>query len=155
MSYPETLMHSVSVQGSPMIICGIEIKGSEAIFALATRQQDGVGHLPLAIKKIGLEDDDESANVKAFAQQIAGFVRENGISHIAIKKRSKKGEFAGGPTTFKIETIFQLLPDCTVTLLSPQTINAQNKKHDFALPDSLNKYQHEAFKAACAGLMKK
>jgi len=147
-------MHSVSVQGSPMIICGIEIKGSEAIFALATCQQEGIGHLPLAIKKIALEEDDESANVKAFAAQIASFVRENGISHVVIKKRSKKGEFAGGPTTFKIETVFQLLTDCEVTLLSPQTINAQNKKHNFALPASLNKYQHEAYKAACAGLMK-
>jgi len=108
----------------------------------------------LATKKLALEDDDESANVKAFATQIASFVRENGISHVVIKKRSKKGEFAGGPTTFKIETVFQLLRDCEVTLLSPQTINAQNKKHGFALPASLNKYQHEAYKAACSGLMK-
>ncbi|WP_426116166.1 DUF3010 family protein [Pseudomonas sp. DSP3-2-2] len=138
-----------------MIICGVEIKGSEAIFALATLQHGGIEHLPLAIKKIALEDDDESANVKAFATQIASFVRQNGVSHIVIKKRSKKGEFAGGPTTFKIETIFQLLSDCEVTLMSPQTINAQNKKHDFALPASLNKYQHEAYKAACSGLMKR
>ena len=138
-----------------MIICGVEIKGSEAIFALATLQHGGIEHLPLATKKIALEDDDESINVKAFATQIASFVRENGISHIVIKKRSKKGEFAGGPTTFKIETIFQLLSDCEVTLMSPQTINAQNKKHDFALPASLNKYQHEAYKAACSALLKK
>jgi hypothetical protein len=138
-----------------MIICGVEIKGSEAIFALATLQHGGIEHLPLATKKIALEEDDESANVKAFATQIAGFVRENGISHIVIKKRSKKGEFAGGPTTFKIETVFQLLADCDVTLISPQTINAQHKKHDFALPASLNKYQHEAYKAACSGLMKR
>ncbi len=137
-----------------MIICGVEIKGSEAIFALATLQQSGLEHLPLATKKLALADDDESANVKTFATQIAGFVRENGISHVVIKKRSKKGEFAGGPTTFKIETVFQLLRDCEVTLLSPQTINAQNKKHDFTLPASLNKYQHEAYKAACSGLMK-
>ncbi|WP_025993272.1 DUF3010 family protein [Pseudomonas viridiflava] len=137
-----------------MIICGVEIKGSEAIFALATLQQGGIAHLPLATKKIALEDDDESANVKAFATQIASFVRENGISHVAIKKRSKKGEFAGGPTTFKIETVFQLLADCDVMLVSPQTINAQNKKHAFALSDTLNKYQHEAYKTACAGLMK-
>ncbi|MFJ4141774.1 DUF3010 family protein [Pseudomonas sp. NPDC089734] len=137
-----------------MIICGVEIKGSEALFALATRQNSGISHLPLAIKKIALEDDDESDNVKAFAAQVASFVRENGISHIAIKKRSKKGEFAGGPTTFKIETVFQLLADCSVTLVSPQTINAQHRKHDFALPDTLNKYQHEAYKTACASLMR-
>jgi hypothetical protein len=137
-----------------MIICGVEIKGSEAIFALATRSGSGVAHVPLATRKLALADDDEAANVKAFATQIASFLRENGISHIAIKKRSKKGEFAGGPTTFKIETVLQLISDCSVTLVSPQTINAQNKKHQFALPDTLNKYQHEAFKTACAGLMK-
>nr|BFE93451.1 hypothetical protein GCM10020185_39870 [Pseudomonas brassicacearum subsp. brassicacearum] len=48
-----------------------------------------------------------------------------------------------------------MLDGCEVTLLSPQTINAQSKKHDFALPATLNKYQHEAYKAACSALMKK
>ncbi|MUF06318.1 hypothetical protein GNF76_18360 [Pseudomonas sp. CCM 7893] len=35
-----------------------------------------------------------------------------------------------------------------------QPINAQNKKHDFALPATLNKYQHEAYKAVCSELIK-
>ena len=138
-----------------MSICGIEIKGSEAIFAIASLQGDALQHVAIATKKIALEDDDQAANVKAFATQVAAFVRDNGISHIAIKKRSKKGEFAGGPTTFKIEGVFQLLENCDVTLLSPQTINAQNKKHSFELPGTLNKYQHEAYKAACSALLKK
>ncbi|KAA0950231.1 MULTISPECIES: DUF3010 family protein [unclassified Pseudomonas] len=138
-----------------MNICGIEIKGSEAIIAVASLDSQTLNHIALATKKIALEDDDEAANVKAFATQVAAFIRDNGITRIAIKKRSKKGEFAGGPTTFKIEGIFQLLEGCEVTLLSPQTINAQNKKHDFALPATLNKYQHEAFKTACSALVKK
>ena len=70
-------------------------------------------------------------------------------------RSAAKGEFAGGPTTFKIEGVFQLLDGVEVTLLSPQTINAQNKKHTFDLPATLNKYQHEAYKTACSGLMKK
>lgn len=138
-----------------MKTCGIEIKGSEAIIAVASLDQPGLSHIALSTKKIALDDDDEAANVKAFAAQVQAFVTDNGIERIAIKKRSKKGEFAGGPTTFKIEGIFQLLEGCEVTLLSPQTINAQNKKHDFALPTTLNKYQHEAYKAACSALMKK
>jgi len=135
-----------------MTLCGIEIKGSEAIIAVATLD---LAHVALSTKKIALEDDDEAANVKAFASQVAAFVRDNAITRIAIKKRSKKGEFAGGPTTFKIEGVLQLLDGVEVTLLSPQTINAQNKKHDFALPATLNKYQHEAFKTACSALVKK
>lgn len=135
-----------------MTLCGIEIKGSEAIIAVAAPD---LTHVTLATKKIALEDDDEAANVKAFASQVAAFVRDNGITRIAIKKRSKKGEFAGGPTTFKIEGVLQLLDGVEVTLLSPQTINAQYKKHNFELPATLNKYQHEAFKTACSALVKK
>ncbi|NMZ42484.1 DUF3010 family protein [Pseudomonas proteolytica] len=135
-----------------MTLCGIEIKGSEAIIAVAAPD---LTHVTLATKKIALEDDDEAANVKAFASQVAAFVRDNDITRIAIKKRSKKGEFAGGPTTFKIEGVLQLLDGVEVTLLSPQTINAQYKKHNFELPATLNKYQHEAFKTACSALVKK
>ncbi|CAB1404960.1 FIG00953108: hypothetical protein [Pseudomonas fluorescens] len=138
-----------------MNICGIEIKGSEAIIAVAALDGSTLSHIPLATKKIALDDDDEAANVKLFAAQVASFVRENAVDRIAIKKRSKKGEFAGGPTTFKIEGVFQLLDGCEVTLLSPQTINAQAKKHDFDLPGTLNKYQHEAYKAECSALVKR
>ena len=92
-----------------MTICGIEIKGSEAIIAVAFLDNQALTHVALATKKIALEDDDEAANVKAFAAQVKAFVQANAITRIAIKKRSKKGEFAGGPTTFKIEGVFQLL----------------------------------------------
>ena len=85
-----------------MIICGIEIKGSEAIIAVASLDNQALAHVALATKKIALDDDDEAANVKAFAAQVKAFVQANGITRIAIKKRSKKGEFACGPTTFKI-----------------------------------------------------
>jgi hypothetical protein len=137
-----------------MIICGIEINGSEAIIAVASLDQQALSHVALNTRKIALDDDDEAANVKAFAARVRAFVAENAIERIAIKKRGKKGEFAGGPTTFKIVGVLQLLEGCAVTLLSPQTINAQHKKHDFALPATLNKYQHEAYKTACAALMK-
>ena len=138
-----------------MTLCGIEIKGSEAIIALAALDNQALTHVALATKKIALEDDDHAATVKAFAAQVKAFVQDNALTRIAIKKRSKKGEFAGGPTTFKIEGVLQLLEGVEVTLLSPQTINAQNKKHTFDLPATLNKYQHEAYKTACSCLMKK
>jgi len=133
-----------------MKVCGIEIKGSEAILAVAEVKAESIVHLPLETKKIALDDDDNSSHVKSFSSLIEGFVRDNHINSIAIKKRGKKGEYAGGPTTFKIEGVIQLLENCDVNLLSPQTISAAKKKHCFNLPDSLNKYQHEAFITACA-----
>lgn len=138
-----------------MKTCGVEIKASEAIFALAALDGSAVAHVPLTLKKLALADDDLAANVQTFAAQAAAFVAEHGIQRLAIKKRGKKGEFAGGPTTFKIEGVLQLLSGCETVLVSPQTISAQAKKLDAALPGSLNKYQHEAFKAACAVLLKR
>lgn len=138
-----------------MKTCGVEIKASEAIFALASLESGAVVHLPLTLKKLALEDDDLAANVRAFAARAAAFVAEHGIQRLAIKKRGKKGEFAGGPTTFKIEGILQLLESCETVLVSPQTISAQAKKPGAELPASLNKYQHEAFKAASAVLLKR
>jgi hypothetical protein len=138
-----------------MKTCGVDIKASEAIFALAEVVGSSVAHVPLVLKKLALEDDELASNVKAFAGQVAAFVRDNGIQRLAIKKRSKKGEFAGGPTTFKIEGLLQLLEGCESVLVSPQTISAQAKKLGAELPASLNKYQHDAFKAACAVLLKR
>lgn len=138
-----------------MKICGIEIKGSEALLAVASLDAGQPVHVGVTTKKIGLEDDEDAAQVKAFAAQVKAFVSEQGIDHLAIKKRSKKGDFAGGPTTFKIEGVLQLLDNCTVELVSPQTVSAQAKKHNLELPGSLNKYQHEAYKSACAALLKR
>jgi len=133
-----------------MIICGIELKGSEALLAVARLDAGVPVHLAPAVKKIGIEDDEDAAQVRDFAARVRAFVDEHGITHLAIKKRSKKGDFAGGPVTFKLEGLLQLLDGCEVHLVSPQTITAQGKKHDLTPPAALNKYQHEAWKSAGA-----
>ncbi|MBA1201618.1 DUF3010 family protein [Pseudomonas capeferrum] len=137
-----------------MNICGIEIKGSELMLAVVTLEEGLPRHVLPAIKKLGLEDDEDAGQVKAFARQIQALVREHHIDKVAIKKRGKKGEFAGGPVTFKLEGILQLLEGCEVQLLSPQTLGAQVRKHAIEPPASLHKYQHEAYKSACALLFK-
>jgi hypothetical protein len=137
-----------------MKICGVELKGSEAVFAVVSDEGGTLAHVPLAIKKLAMADDDEAGNVRAFATQLEAFMHEHGIVHIALKKRGKKGDFAGGATTFKMEAILQLLPRCEVQLLAAQTITAQERKRPFELPAALNKYQHEAYRTACAALIK-
>ncbi|MFK0087168.1 DUF3010 family protein [Pseudomonas sp. NPDC090755] len=136
-----------------MKICGIEIKGSEALCAVAMLDAGQPSHAQPSIKKLALDNDEDAAQVKAFAHGVQALLSEHGITALAIKKRSKKGEFAGGPLTFKIEAILQMLEGCEVHLLSPQTVSAQAKKHNLQMPGSLNKYQHEAYKTACALLL--
>lgn len=135
-----------------MPICGVEIKGSEAIFAVVEVIEGRWTHLPTETKRIALADDEDSKNVQSFSDLIAGFLRDNNLTEVALKKRGKKGEFAGGPTTFKIEGVFQLNRECSVQLISAPTIAAQCRRHEFAIPLTLNKYQTEAFKTACAAL---
>lgn len=136
-----------------MKICGIEIKGSEALIAVAELNGDEISHVELETKRVALQDDEDANHIRSFSALINGLVRDNGIHSIAIKRRNKKGEFAGGPVTFKIEGIIQL-SNCSVKLISPPTISATNKSHGFAIPDSLNKYQHEAFLTACTMIVK-
>ncbi len=135
-----------------MPICGVEIKGSEAILSVVEVVDGHWTHIPKETKRIALTDDDDAENVRSFADLVAGFLRDNKLSEVAIKKRGKKGEFAGGPTTFKIEGVFQLNRECSVQLIPAPTIAAQDKRHDFAIPTTLNKYQVEAFRTACAAL---
>lgn len=135
-----------------MVLCGVEIKGSEAIFAVAELVNGSWMHIPTETKRIVLKDDDDAKNVRSFADLVAGFLRDNELTEVAIKKRSKKGEFAGGPTTFKIEGVFQINRECNVQLVAGQTIAALAKKYDIAIPTTLNKYQVDAFRTACAAL---
>ena len=62
-----------------------------------------------------------------------------------IKKRAKKGKFAGGPDTFKMEALIQIVANLEVTLVSPQALAAMEKKYTVEIPVTLNKYQHVAY----------
>jgi hypothetical protein len=137
-----------------MKICGIEIKGSDAILAIVEKNHEGIVHLPVETKKIPLIDDESSEHVKSFAELMRGFARDNGLKSIAVKKRAKKGEFSGGAVTFKIEGLIQLVEDCSVELLSAPTISAANRKDTFEIPNTLKKYQHEAFLTARAAILR-
>jgi uncharacterized protein YuzE len=136
--------------GQKMKVCGIEIKGSEAILVIAESADGEIQHVAVETRKIALEDDEAAAHVKSFSKTIDGFARENKLDLIAIKKRMKKGEYAGGPVTFKIEGLIQLIESCEVRLLAAQTIKAANAKQPVQPPLTLKKYQHEAFGVACA-----
>ena len=99
-------------------------------------------------KKIALQNDEDPNFVKSFLETFAAFARDNQVERIVIKKRSKKGEYAGGVLTFKIEGLIQLVEGCSVDLIAPQTITAVQKKKHYALPGNLNKYQEQAFLTA-------
>ena len=90
--------------------------------------------------------------MRAFQNAVSALVKHHGINRIVIKKRGKKGKFAGGPVSFKMEGVIQLIDTCEVVLLSPQTIATVSKKYIYEVPAELKQYQRDAFFTALAGL---
>ena len=127
-----------------MKICGVDLKSNNAILVLL----DDKEFIDLKIKKITLEDDEKQEDIRKFCSEFLLFLEQNGIDKIVIKKRAKKGNFAGGPVTFKMEGLIQLNPICDVDLISSQSISSFEKKNEIDFPISLKKYQEQAFLTA-------
>jgi len=135
-----------------MIICGIEMSGSEAKLVLLDGVKTSFSHIDIQPRKIKLTDDENPDEVKTFRDLMFTFFRENNVALVVIKKRGKKGDYSGGPIGFKLEGLIQLYEECQVTLLAPQTISAAQKKHSPRKPVNLKKYQYPAFDTAFCAL---
>lgn len=129
-----------------MKICGIELKSNNAIVSII--QSDTIDYIDLKIKKISLDDDEKKESMISFKDNINEFLAQNNIDKVAIKKRAKKGNFAGGAITFKMEAIIQLNAVCDVTLVTSQAIAKYTKNNDVEFPNMLNKYQEQSYLSA-------
>ncbi len=131
-----------------MIVCGIEVTASEARLVILKGTKSTYSHVGASPSKLVLADDEKPEEVKAFQDAIFAFLRENKIERIAIKKRAKRGQYAGSPVSFKLECLIQLYPGCDVVLVSPQTISAAKRKHAPAAPEEIIDDQQTAFETA-------
>jgi len=128
-----------------MKICGVELKANTIVLSVIEVMNNEVNYLDTKIKKIALEDDENQTSLKEFKDSIDTFISKNNIEKIVIKKRAKKGNFAGGAITFKIEALIQLNLSCEVLFVSSQTITKYIKNNEIIFPKSLNKYQEQAY----------
>jgi hypothetical protein len=135
-----------------MIVCGIELAASEARLVILDGTKEDYVHVETGTRRIGLPNDEIQDEVKAFRETVYAFLRENRVGRVTIKKRGKRGDYAGGPVSFKLEGVFQLYPDCDVILLPPQTISATKRSHIASSPEDIRKYQQVAFETAFTGL---
>lgn len=128
-----------------MKICGIELKSNNAIVSVIETSQTETSYINTKIKKFVLEDDEKIDSILKFKSEIESFLKEYNIEKIALKKRAKKGTFAGGAVTFKSEAIIQLNDVCEVRFISSQAITKYTKANEIILPNELNKYQEQAY----------
>ncbi len=135
-----------------MAICGIEMSGSDSVLVLLDGVKSAFSHVNVKPEKLTLANDEAPAEIKAFRDSLFAFFRESNVTLIVIKKRSKKGKFAGGYIGFKLEAIAQLYDDCPIRLVASTPISAAMKKHNPSTPKSLRKYQEAAFQVAFGAL---
>jgi len=131
-----------------MNICGIELKANNVILVVLENSK----YTDIKIKKLTLEDDEKQEDIRKFCNEFLDFLQKNEIEKIFIKKRAKKGTFAGGAVTFKLEGLIQLNPFCSVDLVSSQTITSYEKKNQIEFPKELKKYQEQAYLTALCNI---
>ncbi len=131
-----------------MKVCGVELSASEARIVIIDGSCDEFFVVPCSSQKIALIDDESSIQVRSFYDHFDNLIKSYAIDDVAIKKRRKKGKFAGGAVSFKLEAIIQLLPNCDVCLVDAATISAYTKKNPLIVPSGLHTYQQIAFDVA-------
>lgn len=131
-----------------MKICGIELKSNNAIVSIIESSNEEINYIDVKLKKIILDNDEDKSSLLSFKNEIESFLTENHIEKVAIKKRAKKGTFAGGSITFKMEAVIQLNSISEVKFISSQAISKYTKKNEIEFPSLLNKYQEQSYLSA-------
>lgn len=131
-----------------MYICGFDLKGSDTIIVLFHAEEESLNYIDCPVKKISLGDGDHRNDVISFRSAVETFFNEYNVERVYLKKRMKKGKFAGGADSFKMEGLIQSFETVEVELVSSQAIKAQLKNESVELPETLKKYQIEAFRVA-------
>lgn len=143
-----------------MIICGVELTGSDAVVCLLNLDQGQFSLPECRVRKLTLKKNHTRADLQQFQANFAKLMVDYGVRKVAIKERMPKGKFAGGAISFKLEAAIQLISgaDLEVALLSPALIKSTLAANPLpvAFADTgLKVFQETAFIAAYAGHMAK
>ncbi|MEO9522202.1 DUF3010 family protein [Marinobacter alexandrii] len=109
-----------------MIICGVELSGSDAVVCLLNLDQGQFSLPECKVRKLSLKKNHTRADLQEFQASFAKLLSDYGVQKVAIKERMPKGKFAGGAISFKLEATIQLISEVEVdvTLLSPAQIKS-------------------------------
>jgi len=143
-----------------MIICGVELTGSDAVVCLLNLDRGQFSLPECKVRKLSLSKNHTREDLKQFQAAFAELMAEHGVTSVAIKERMPKGKFAGGAISFKLEAAIQLIDsiDLEVRLLPPALIKSTLAANPLPIPfpeTGLKVFQEIAFTAAYVGHMAK
>ncbi|WP_440876617.1 DUF3010 family protein [Thalassotalea sp. PLHSN55] len=136
-----------------MKICGVELKGNDAIVCIMSKA-NGLYDIPqIRVQKVSLVDAGDAEQVKHFQFTFAKLMEDYHVEKVVIKGRALKGKFAGGPVGFKLEAAIQLIDNLQVEILSgafiKKALTRSQVNIDFR-DTGLRNYQEPAFQTVFA-----
>ena len=111
-----------------MIVCGIQIAGSKAIFTILKKRNSDIQDITGNFKKLQLKNDGNCSEVRSFSKTIKSLFDNLNPKRIGIIKRNKSGPFSGGAVSFKIEGLIQIYEKNNIELISPPTLKKFQKE---------------------------
>jgi len=138
-----------------MRVCGIELKGNDAIISMMELSNGLYSLIETRATKLSINDAADRELLQKFQFDFAKLMEDYKIEHVVIKERLTKGKFAGGAAGFKLEAAIQLIESIPSSLLSSSKIKEIMKKSqlDIEFRDmDLKQFQEGAFMTALAFL---
>lgn len=138
-----------------MKVCGVELKGSEALICLLSKSGDLFDIPDCRQIRFTLKDSDDQQQMRYFQQSFAKLLEDYKIDRVVIRQRPHKGKFAGGAVGFKMEGALQALTKVDVEIMTPTQIKEQLKKTPMPVDfreTGLKMFQEVAFTTAFAYL---
>ena len=135
-----------------MRICGVELKGAEAIICLLEYERGAFNVPDCRLRQISVSQASATEAIRGFQFTFSKLIEDYKIEQIVITERMQKGKFAGSATSFKLEAALQLR-DLPVSLLTTTTIKELIKRNplDVSIEGlGLKKFQQGAFNVAYA-----
>ena len=131
-----------------MKVCGVELKGNDAVICLMLFEGGLYTLLECRVKKISISDAMDKQQLQKFQFDFAKLMADYQVDHVVIKERMTRGKFAGGSVSFKLEASIQLIENLNVTLISTAKIKETLKNSDTGMnfnDTGLKQFQEQAF----------
>ncbi|PMH43176.1 hypothetical protein BCU68_04090 [Vibrio sp. 10N.286.49.B3] len=138
-----------------MKICGVELKGNDAVICLL-ELSNGAFMIPdCRVSKLSISDANDTQQMKDFQFSFAKLMEDYQVDKVVIRQRQTKGKFAGGGFGFKLEAAIQLSEGFDVEVVSPNELKESLKRNPLAIKfkeTGLKQYQEQPFMTAYACL---
>jgi hypothetical protein len=139
-----------------MRICGVEIKGTEAVISILD-YRDGLFTIPeCRARKIEFSKQNRSSDLVYFQSSFAKLMSDYKVEQVVIKERPLSGKFSGGGLGFKMEAALQLIKELDVYTMSANALKTIIKRNPVAVEfaeTGLKVFQEQAFIVAYAAHM--